>query len=122
MADDAAVSAALTQLTSIAQAPMTAPERALRAQPVISGDLTLAGVVKATSRADTAWCKERAASHGIDPETWLQAVHVADVPASDSLDALIDRLHRAEAAADLLKAGYKAERGAGGKLVWSGRG
>jgi hypothetical protein len=122
MAADDAISATLAQLTSIAQAPMTAPERLQRAKPVVGKDLALGDIVGAASRGDTPWCGERAAAHGIDVETWLQAVHVADVPNSDSLDALIDRLHRAEAAADMLKAGYKPERGAQGRLTWSGRG
>lgn len=122
MAADDTASAALAQLTSIAQAPMTAPERLQRARPVVGKDVALGDIVSATSRGDTIWCRERAAAHGIDVEMWLQAVHVADVPTSDSLDTLIERLHRAEAAADLLKAGYKPERGPQDRLIWSGRG
>lgn len=122
MAGHDPISAALKQLTSIAQAPMTAPERALRAKPVLGAELSISDVVSATTRGDSDWCTERAAAHGIDIETWLQAVHVADLPNSDSLDTLIDRLHRAEAAAELLKAGYKAGHGPQNRLTWSGRG
>jgi hypothetical protein len=111
----------LTQLCRIARAPMTASERALRARALLADDITLETLVAAVGRGDIAWSSEQAAEHGIDVQTWLEAVHVADLPNSDSLEVLIDRLHRAEAAAEILKAGYRPGRSAVGRFIWSGR-
>jgi predicted transcriptional regulator len=77
--------------------------------------------VAAVTRRDLAWSSQQAIDHGIDIETWLEAVHVAGLPESDSITVLIDRLHRAEAIAQILKAGYRPGRSAVGRLIWVGR-
>ena len=100
---------------------MTGAERALRAESFLTDDVTLEELVAAVTRGDLAWSGQQAADHGIDVETWLEAVHVADLPKSDSITALIDRLHRAEAIAQILKAGYKPGRSVVGRLIWTGR-
>jgi hypothetical protein len=115
------ISSVLTQLGRIARAPLTAAERALRAKSLLTGDITLAEIAAATARGDIAWSSQQAIDHQIDVETWLQAVHIADLPKSDSIAILIDRLHRAEAVAEILKAGYRPGQGAVGHLKWSGR-
>lgn len=115
------VSAVLTQLCRIARAPLTGTERALRANSLLTDDLTLTELVAAVTRGDLEWSKQQAIDHGIDVETWLEAVHVADLPRSDSIDALVERLHRAEAIAEILKAGYRPGRSAVGRFTWIGR-
>ncbi len=116
-----AISSLLTQLSRIAKAPMTEAERALRADSFLTGDVTLEELVAAVTRGDLAWSSKQAEDHGVDVETWLMAVRVADLPKSDSIAVLIDRLHRAEALAEILKAGYVPGRSAAGRLIWSGR-
>ena len=115
------ISSVLTQLCRIARAPMTGTERALRADSLLAGDITLEELVAAVTRRDLAWSSQQAIDHGIDIETWLEAVHVAGLPESDSITVLIDRLHRAEAIAQILKAGYRPGRSAVGRLIWVGR-
>jgi len=118
MPDDIALTTLLTQLDSIAKAPMTVPERELRAKPLFAADLTPAEVARATARADLPWVAQKAQEHGVSVETWVQAAHVVDLPSSQSVAELLDRLHRAEAAAGMLKAGYTADK-ASGSIVWS---
>lgn len=108
--NDDAMTGLLTRLASIAKAPMTAQERELRAKPLLGGGLNPAEVAQATSRSDLPWNKMKASEYEVAIETWIQAVWVVDLPASTSLAELLERLHRAEAAADLLKAGYEPGR------------
>jgi predicted transcriptional regulator len=115
------ISSVLTQLCRIARAPMTGTERALRANSLLTDDMTLEQLVAAVARRDLTWSSQQAIDHGIDIETWLEAVHVAGLPESDSITVLIERLHRAEAVAEILKAGYRPGRSAVGRLIWSGR-
>jgi len=110
--------ALLTQLEGIAKAPMTGPERELRAKFLAETGLSPSDVARATARGDLSWNKAKASEYGVDVETWLQAVHVVDLPASASLADLLDRLHRAEAVVTLLKAGYSSGRNAVGLLTW----
>jgi hypothetical protein len=120
MPTDPVISSVLTQLSRIARAPMTPAERELRARSLL-GDLAPETVAAATATGETEWNRRQASDQGIDAEMWLQAVHIAGLPNSDSLSTLIDRLHRAEAAAEILKAGYRPGQGAGGILAWSPR-
>jgi hypothetical protein len=115
------ISSVLTQLCRIARAPMTERERALRANALLADDIRLEDLVAAVARGDLAWSSQQAMDHGINVETWLEAVQVADLPKSDSIDVLIDRLHRAEAVAQILKAGYRPGQSAVGRLIWPGR-
>jgi hypothetical protein len=116
-----AISAVLAQLSQIARAPLTADQRELRARSLVTGDVTLEALVAAVSRGDLDWNQQQAIEYEIDVPTWLEAVHLADLPRSDSLPALIERLHQAEAFAAILKAGYKPGRSTLGRLVWAGR-
>lgn len=104
----------------IARAPMTGAERELRVNSLLAGYVTLEALVAAAARGDLAWSSQQAIDHGIDVETWLEAVHVAGVPKSDSIPVLIDRVHGAEAVAQILKAGYRPGRSAVGRLIWWG--
>jgi hypothetical protein len=121
MSSSPVLSSVLTHLSRIARAPMTEPERRLRAESFLTGDVTLEMLVSAVARADLEWNRQQAANHKIDETTWLQALHVADVMGSQSLSALIDRLHKAEAVASILKAGYQPEQSSAGFVVWSPR-
>ncbi len=122
MTSDDALAGLLTQLDGIANAPMTAPERNMRAQPRLdAAGLTPQQIAAATARGDLPWSAAKAREYGISLETWLQAVHIVNLPASGSVTELLDRLHRAEAAAGLLKAGYTPDSGPAGRLVWFGR-
>lgn len=116
--NDQALTALLVRLDSIAKAPMTGPERELRAEPLLGGHLTLDAVTRAVSRADLPWNGAKAAERGVPIETWLEAVQAVDLPASPTLAELLERLHRAEAAADLIKARYTPSRDSSGALTW----
>lgn len=118
MASEEAFTALLTQLEGIAKAPMTGPERELRAKFLPEAGLSPSDVARATARGDLPWNQAKASEYGVDVETWLQAVHVVDLPASVSLADLLDRLHRAEAVVTLLKAGYSSGRNSVGLLTW----
>lgn len=121
MATDEALTVVLAQLASVSRAPMTTPERELRARPLLAGGLTASELARATARADLPWTVAQAKEHGVDVNTWLQAVHIVDLPASASTADLLNRLHRVEAAADLLRAGYSGGRNPLGQITWSGR-
>jgi hypothetical protein len=113
-----AFTALLMRLEGIAKAPMTGPERQLRAKFLVEAGLSPSDVARATARGDLPWNEAKASEYEVDVETWLQAVYVVDLPASTSLSDLLDRLHRTEAAVTLLKAGYSSGRNQVGLLVW----
>jgi hypothetical protein len=121
MSSNPAVSSVLAQLSRIARAPMTASERELRADSFLAGSVTLESLRTAIANGDLEWTLAQADEHGIDVETWLRAVHIADLPRSDSLGELLTRLHQAEAIAEILKAGYQPGRNNAGHLAWSVR-
>lgn len=118
MVGEEAFTALLTRLDGIAKAAMTGPERELRAKFLPEAGLSASDVARATARGDLAWNKAKASEYGVDVETWLQAVYLVDLPGSASLADLLDRLHRADAAVTLLKAGYLSGRNQVGLLVW----
>jgi hypothetical protein len=111
----------LAELSRIARAPMTASERELRASSLLTSGLTLNSLRTAIGDGDLEWNRHQAEEHGIDAEAWLRAVHIADLPRSASLSGFLDSLHRAEAIAAILKAGYRPGRNNVGHLVWSVR-
>lgn len=112
MAADADVlSALLTQLDRIAKAPMTGRERELRAGAVIGESLEAAYVAGAMTSNRLAWNSEKASEHGVPIEIWLRAVAAADIPASASVGELLERMHRADSIAEMMKAGYEAMSG-----------
>jgi hypothetical protein len=101
----------LTQLDGIARAPMTAQERELRAKSVLGDTLEVGDVAGAMAREDLPWNAAKASEHGVPTKLWLRAVETADIPASASVDQLLERMHRADAMAEMIKAGYEALSG-----------
>jgi hypothetical protein len=119
MIDDEQLTKILIELSGIAQAPMTAEQREMRATPVLTAaGVSVGDIVEALRRSDLPWNAGRASSHGITQEQWQQAIEMYCNPTPSSVPALLDVLHRIEAAAPMLKAGYHPVRGAAG-LNWS---
>lgn len=117
MATDADVlSVLLTQLDRIARAPMTAQERELRAKSTLGESLEAKYVASAMSSEELGWNGEKASEHGVPIDVWLRAVTAAEIPASTSVGQLLDRMHRADSIAEMMKAGYEAMTG------WAPRG
>lgn len=120
MADDEALTALLKQLDSIANAPLTAAQREMRAAPLLAAaQVAVPDVVTALGRADLRWTLEKAQEHGVSVETWLAAVQAMGASPTDSLIELMDRIHRTESAAEMMKAGYWAAVDAAGRLTWN---
>lgn len=110
----------LLELFSVANAAMTRSERVQRAAPVLANaGMTVADAVNAMSKPDLAWNGQRARVLGVDTSVWMQALDVAGLAAVVSLDGLLDVMHKAEAGAAMLRAGYKPERDASGKVNWT---
>ena len=119
MIDDIAVSALLTELSSIANAAMTADQREKRAAPVLAAaGVTVADVMAALSQPHLTWNIGKAGAYGIDIVRFLEGMHIicTDI---QTVPQLLDCIHRIEAAAAMLKAGYTATRDTTGKLAWS---
>jgi hypothetical protein len=120
MANDEALTALLQQLDSIANAPMTAAQREMRAAPLLAAaKVTVTDAVTALGRADLRWTLEKAQEYGVSVETWLAAVQAVGASPTDSLIELLDRIHRTESAAEMMKAGYWAALDAAGRLTWN---
>ena len=106
MADDRSLTALLKQLDGIANAPMTAAERELRAQPLLAGaGVTPGEVLAALQREELTWNQEKAREYGVPVATWIQAIRAVQTGASETLGGLLYGLHRAESAAAMLRAG-----------------
>lgn len=101
-------SALLVQLDRIAKAPMTGQERELRAKSLLGASLELRDLAGATASEDLAWNATKASELGVPTVLWMRAVEAAALPTSTSVAELLDRMHRAEAIAEMLKAGYAA--------------
>lgn len=120
MADEATISAVLTELDGIANAPMTPEQRLTRAQAVPAAHgLSVSKLVTALGQADLPWNAAKAAELKITPELWQESLATAEVSAVAGLSELLDALHRAESAAIMLRAGYKAAKDDGGNLRWT---
>jgi hypothetical protein len=120
MPDDSALTAVLTQLSGIANAPMTAEQRETRAAPVLTAaGVTTADIIESSKRADLPWNVSKAAAFGIPVETWMQGISVVCEPAPQTVGELLDCLHRADSAAAMLKAGYRPSRDTAGRLSWA---
>lgn len=120
VADNERISELLAELDGIANAPMTAEQRLQRAEPLLKlSGIDLERIKEALSQASLPWNQGRAKAYAVTPETWLEAQRAVDLPASASLAELIDRLHKAEVAAAMLRAGYRPQRDAGGRLTWA---
>ena len=117
MAGDADVlSALLTQLDRFARAPMTGQERELRAKSVLGPTLDALYVARAITNEELAWNAAKASEHEVPTELWLQAVEAAGLPTCTSVAELLEAMHRADAIADMMKAGYR------GLVGWTSRG
>ena len=120
MADSTAVSAALAELVSIANAAMTSDQRVTRAAPVLSGaGLSVGDVIGALQSPDLAWTVNKASAFGIPVQSWLEAVDIVCHPRPADLPGLLECLHKSESAAAMVKAGYRATRDPAGKVAWS---
>ena len=120
--DTQGLSALLVQLDRLAKAPMTGPERELRAQTVLGANVDLGALAAATASEELPWSAEKATEHGVSVDLWLRAVAAIGLPASTSVGELLERMHRADAAAEMLKAGYAAGIDPLGARTWRARG
>ena len=123
MATDAeGFSALLVQLDRIAKAPMTSQERELRAKSLLGASVDVGKLAGSTASAELGWNVAKASEHGAPVVLWLRAVGAAGIPTSTSVAELLDRIHRADAIADMLKAGYAAGIDPLGHHTWRARG
>ena len=106
--DTEGFSALLVQLDRIAKAPMTSQERELRAKSLLGSSIDLGKLAAATAGEELSWNATKASELGLPAVLWLRAVVAAGLPTSTSVAELLDRMHRAEALAEMLKAGYAA--------------
>jgi hypothetical protein len=87
MAAGEALTALLRQFDSIANAPMTVPQRQARAAPLLHGaGITVADIVGGLEREGLSWNGKKAAERGVAPAKWREAMRVAAIQAADSLD------------------------------------
>jgi len=122
MADDATLCRLLQELDSIANAAMTAEQRALRAKPVLErAGVNPADILRALAQEDLPWNADKAREYGVDIQTWLRAVEIVARADEDSVSALLERIHQAESAVGMLKAGYVPHRDPHGRLTWTRR-
>lgn len=120
MAEDNAASELLSQLDAIANAPLTGSQREARAKPLLeAAGLTVADLGRDLVRADLAWNARKAKEYGVSPQTWLHAVRAVNLPASETLNDFLYRIHQAEAAVKMLRAGYASAGDESGHLRWS---
>lgn len=90
---------------------MTRQEQELRAKSVLGDTLEVKDVAGAVTREELAWNAAKASEHGVPAELWLRAVEAADIAASVSIAQLLERMHRADAIAEMIKVGYQAMTG-----------
>ncbi|HVP04108.1 MAG TPA: hypothetical protein VMT90_00390 [Dehalococcoidia bacterium] len=120
MVDESVITAALVELDGIANAPMTAEQRLTRAKPVLAAPgLTLGDLTDAIVSPALPWNAGKAAEHSLTQEQWQEAITLSGVAGSADLGAFMDLLHRAESAANMLRAGYAGKRSASGEIAWS---
>lgn len=111
---------ALVELFAVANAAMTRQQRVQRASPVLKdAGISVAEVVAAVRQPDLPWNLERAKALGVAADAWQQSLDAAGLDAVSDLGELLDVMHRAEAAAAMIRAGYKPDRDQGGRLSWA---
>jgi len=119
MAKEDAITQLLDELDGIANAPMTAPQRQMRAAPLLpAAGVSVAEVIEALNREELPWNRRKAAECGMSVKAWLSAVAAVSATPTDSLIELLDRLHKIESAAAMVKAGYRPSVDPLGKLAW----
>ena len=120
MADDRALTELLMQLDGIANAPMTAEQREKRAQALLdAAGVSVAEIADRVFRLSLPWNREKANEAGVGVQTWLIAMRTVCRKAAQSVTDLLDCLHKAEAAVQMLKAGYSSGRDDKGGLTWT---
>jgi len=120
MPDDAILTELLTRLDGIANAPLTALQREVRAQGLLAeSGVTVSDIVRAMRRHNLHWNVRKARECGVAVDMWLEAARIVNQSPRESLLDLLDRIHQMEAAVHMLRAGYIAGRDAHGRLVWS---
>lgn len=119
--DTEGFSALLDQLDRIARAPMTGQERELRANSLLGDSVKVASLAAATASEDLSWSATKASEHGVPTALWLRAAETAGLPTSTSVAELLNRMHRTDAIAEMLKAGYAAGVDPL-RITWRGRG
>jgi hypothetical protein len=120
MATDSEIHEALLELFSVANAPLTPPQREKRGQPAFDAlGMSAAEVVRTLRQPELPWNKHRADALGVSAETWQGALTAAGIDGVSNLAGLLDTMHRAVAAAEMLKAGYKPVKDAAGKPGWA---
>ena len=100
---------------------MTGQERELRANSLLGANVEPGKLAGATASEELAWNAAKASEHGVPTQLWLRAGGVAGLPSSTSVAELLDRMHRADAIVEMLKAGYAAGVDPL-RPIWSGRG
>ena len=120
MLNDEAMSQVLSRLDGIANAPLTAYQREMRAQGILAeAGVTVADIVKAMLTYRLAWNQRKAQDCGVDVDTWLQAARIVKQSPGECLPDLLERIHQMEAVVTMLRAGYIPGQDAHGRLVWS---
>ena len=106
-------------LDGIANAPLTAEQRAEKAESLLRlSGVALEELRQAAASPGLPWHRAKAEEMGLALETWLEAVRLVGLPEAPDVAELVARIHRAEAAARLLAAGYRPQRDAAGRLAW----
>jgi hypothetical protein len=120
MGDDGLLTSVLTELDGIANAPLTAQQREMRAQGLLAeAGVTVSDVVKGMLTFRLEWNQRKAQELGVDVDTWLQAARIVKQSPGESLCDLLERIHQMESVVEMLRAGYIPGRDAHGRLVWS---
>lgn len=122
MPDDRALTELLTQLDGIARAPLTGEQREKRAQALLdAAGVNVTEIADRVFRLSLPWNQTKAAEAGVAVQTWLIALRTVCQRAAHSVGDMLDCLHKAEAAVQMLKAGYTARRDDEGGVSWSHR-
>jgi hypothetical protein len=79
----------------------------------------VAEIAQALDRSDLGWNLEKAAEYDVSPQTWTHAVKAVGTHLAETVGDLLYRLHQAEAAVRMLKAGYTPQEGGDKSLKWS---
>jgi len=120
MTDNEVLSLLLAELDGIANAPMTASQREMRAGPLLAeSGVSVDELMRALARRNLRWNQRKAEECGVPIETWQRAVRIVLQSPGNTLRDLLERIHQAESAAQSLRAGYRAGRDAHGRLVWT---
>ncbi|MEX0682796.1 MAG: hypothetical protein WD904_13555 [Dehalococcoidia bacterium] len=118
--DESVLYEVLTELSGVASAPMTVQQREMRAAPVLAAhSVTLSDLVEALRSTDLPWNRAHAKAFGVDEAGWQQALDAAGLADVDSVAGLLTTIHGAEAAAAMVRAGYRPSRDDSGRLNWS---